>query len=947
MARQQPGSLILALIHGQIVRDFVLSKKQARALLAVLAGDQTQGHAVHKEQTLQILWIDQKLRVAVGQIQLDLDAETGQWIAQGLGYQKSPNFKQTLTQLAQVNRTPPQAPSPLPDWIQAGTEILVGNSPVAVVHVLPDSLILQRGKNCHILADLRNQIQKGQIQPVPVKTPTGPQLQGIDPRFQRFTEGLSDRVVHVHRVPEQQACLVPIPADLPQILREALQFQEIHQLYSHQAQALTLIRAKENLILTTPTASGKTLSFLPGVIERILTTNQTVLCLYPLKALQLDQHLEQENLIAQFPEAERFKTGNISRDVQGQERHRTLNDPNLRILNLNPDILHWLLLTHQGRGLGQFLSRLGLIVLDEAHSYSGSFGANLAALLRRLHLAVQSCGGNSTPQYVLCSATVGNPVQLAERLTGQHFTSIEQSGARRAERTFITLKSVPYLIAEAAQIGLTWLRQGLTGIIFVNTRRLGQAITSQILRELAQHKSQTPVEFFKAGILPQERERIQRALKSGKLRLIVSTSSLEAGINIPALDACLLAGYPGSVMSLYQRAGRCGRAGAGLVVFLPNQGDPLDEYFARSPQRLFAKPPEAVYFNYGFPTILGGHVLCAAVESRLRITEVAEHFGPQAVPVLENLLHSGALILHSSGQLLCSQEPHKEIALRGNTGESYRILTETGELLEELSAFHAHRETHPGAIYRLLKRGQEVYYRVDHLDHELREVRVVPTAPTHLVTQPIMAFDLTLEQRLGQRVWSITSGEGIRFRLYFGTISQGVTGYQGEAQGKKFRQIFEEPLPPLTFLAPLLVFDLNEVLQDHLERRWGATGLYRALHGVEHLLAAVISLHILAARQDVDGITYANHRDLRRAGFFLFDTTQGGTGVSEAIFDDPRLFLTSALALATECDCASGCPCCSLHPRCIDFNQNLDKALGIQLLQWILDQSWQEQYRGR
>ncbi|WP_218081553.1 DEAD/DEAH box helicase [Anthocerotibacter panamensis] len=962
LVRRVETGLVFGLVAAKRCLEFTLRQAHVPSCLAVLVGmeahmSQEQGRAIfrmeHREEGIYLEISYGGPKSTLGVVLTPADAQA---MVEPLGSADPKyGYKQTLVNLAKLSRPPEVVPEPLPSWLKTGAIVMLQDKVQAhVLHVLQDTVILQRGPDTVTLNAVRARLADGYLTlpTTEVRAITQWLEEVREPRFRRFLQHMGERLSHIEVTPAQPAQFVALLEDIHPAVAQALRYQEIPYFYSHQVAALEHIRAHRNLILTTPTSSGKTLSFLPGVTERILTTDQTVLCLYPLKALQTDQQLEQRLFIQGLPEQVRFVTGNISRDIQGQERLSILNDPQLRILNLNPDVLHWLLLHIQKVAYGgfrNFLSRLGVVVLDEAHAYVGSFGAKVAALIRRLHLAVQTCAGDPDRlQYILASATVGNPATMAQRLTGREFQLIDKSGAKRGERTFAALKSSETLIPDAASVGLQWLNLGLTGIIFVNTRKLGQAITGRIFQELHQQGKATwtaQVAFFKSGLLLQERLNIQERLKSGQLRLIVSTSSLEAGINIPALDACLIAGYPGSVMSLRQRAGRCGRTGPGLVVFLPGRGNPLDEYFARAPEQLFTRAPEAVHFNYTFPTILGSHLLCAATESRLAPEQVSTFFGKAAVPILEHLLATGALALGPKGLLYARQSAHGEIAFRGGSGETYRVRGENGEPMEELQAIHAYREAHPGAIYRVLKGGKESCYVVQRLDPATREIFLQPTPSTYTTTIPITDFTILPENRLAQRVWKLPDGAGIRFRLYFGTVRQQVVGYRyqdGRTQSEEVR--FETPLPPIELLTPVLAVDINEAMHHFLEEylQTNQSGITRALHTLEHLVSAAVSLHVLCARQDVDGVTLAHHTELRAGGFFLFDTAVGGTGVSEAIYETPRPFLESGYTLAAECDCTEGCPSCCLNPKCTDFNQSLDKALGLKLLGYILAQDWQE-----
>jgi DEAD/DEAH box helicase domain-containing protein len=539
------------------------------------------------------------------------------------------------------------------------------------------------------------------------------------PEPTEIAEFLAEELLYQQTIPATEPNLKTIPKDLPKQLIKALQSLGITQLYSHQIKALQAIRTGKSFILTSPTASGKTLSTYPGIIEGCINQEHRALAFYGLRALALDQFHKISQLLSTIPPKYRPVLAMITGDVKSDEREQILaSEPH--ILGVTPELIHFQLKqVWKSPNWANFYQRLRYILIDEAHTLSGSYGANMAWLIRRIKLAVDHYGGDSQKlQFIFLSATCGNPKQLALKISGLKPTKLNpkpliwlrKSGAASPPRQVIVTQPSYNLTADTARIIQFLLNQNKSGIAFCNSRRS--------VREVTELLKSNQVTAFYSGITAERRAEVVNQLQSGIIKWIIATEALEAGIDLPELECCVLRGWPGSKMAYQQRSGRAGRSQPGLTVLLPNAFNPIDCYVAEHPEILVSGESEEVFFNDEYPIFAAKHLMCAAAETGIPTNKIKHYFGAAAFDVAKLLLAQGHLHKGRNG-LWAKGYPHKDVNFRGGLSQTTIKLVDaiSGEELEEISEDIAHREVHPQAIYkRQDTKGQMLTYQCISLD---------------------------------------------------------------------------------------------------------------------------------------------------------------------------------------------------------------------------------------
>ncbi|KAM3097673.1 DEAD/DEAH box helicase [Phormidesmis sp. 146-35] len=610
-------------------------------------------------------------------------------------------------------------------------------------------------------------------------------------------EFLGEDLLWQQTTPGQEPDLKEIPADLPPELVEALHTQGIRQFYSHQLKALQAIRSGKSLILTSPTASGKTLSTYPGILEGCMNAGHRALAFYGLRALALDQFHKISDLLLAIPTASRPVLAMVTGDVKTEERERILAS-NPHILGVTPELIHFQLKqTWKSERWATFYQCLRYVLIDEAYTFSGSYGANMAWLMRRIRLAVDHYGGCSRDlQFIFLSATCGNPKQLAQKLAGlkpakhnpKPLIWIHRSGAAAPHRQVVVTQPSYNLTADTARIIQFLLGQGKSGIAFCNSRRG--------VRDLTGLLKSTQVAAFYGGISPERRAEVVQQLQSGIIKWIIATEALEAGIDLPELECCVLRGWPGSKMAYQQRSGRAGRAKAGITVLIPNALNPIDRYITEHPELLISGEAEDVFFNDKYPIFAAKHLLCAAAETGIPTSKIKHYFGNAAIEVAKLLMAQGHLNKGRNG-LWARGYPHKDVNFRGSVSQTTIKLidAESSEELEEVSEDIAYREAHPHAIYKRQDGdGQMLTYQCISLDltskrailKQVPDSSLFTVAVTQSETRSLKALTnpvalplrflgtdensdapafLTLELSYGQ-ISHITSGYSLMTQLY-------------------------------------------------------------------------------------------------------------------------------------------------------------------------------------
>ena len=737
-----------------------------------------------------------------------------------------------------------------------------------------------------------------------------------------------ERLVHETRRRPQNAATEPLPADLHPAVADALRTGGVDALYVHQAEAWE--RAADGpVIVTTGTASGKSLCFnLPTLDVLHRDRHARALYLYPTKALAQDQAraLHALGLPGIRPA---IYDGDTPRGERAGIRRRA------NVVLTNPDMLHVGILPNHP-AWGDVLANLAVVVVDEAHVYRGVFGSHVANVLRRLRRLAAVYG--TAPRFLLASATVANPLELAEALSGlEDFALVERDGSPQAERR-IAMWNPPLLdealgvrgspLREAAELLVGLVKRGSRTICFMKSRKAVELIArdaAAALREDGEPELADRVAPYRAGYTPAQRRELERRLVDGDLLGVVATDALELGIDIGALDAAISVTFPGTVASLRQQWGRAGRRGRGLAVYVAGE-DALDQFFCRHPDEFLDRPVEAAILDHESEDIHLQHLLCAAHEGPLDEAD-AEFLGPRWLGYAERLQREGQLVQRRGAFALRHPEdyPAARVSLRSASGDSFAVVdVESGEVLGTVEAARAFSTAHEGAVYLHLGRS----YVVRGLDLEGRAAFVEAFAGDYY-TQPKRESATDIARLLGRRM-------SLGVTLSFGTVAvtEQVIGYQRKRLVDHEVLDFNTlDLPETTFVTQALWYELP----DELAAGIPLDALMGSLHAAEHSQIAVLPLLAMCDRWDIGGLSTNLHPQTGRATIFIYDGHPGGVGISRRGFEVFERLVADAHRLIAECPCRSGCPSCVQSPKCGNLNEPLSKGGARELMARMLD----------
>ncbi len=752
----------------------------------------------------------------------------------------------------------------------------------------------------------------------------------------RRSEKFGDDVVFVTAVPALDAEYASLSSSLPPALEHALHDLGIDRLYSHQAEGIDRVRSGEDVLIVTPTASGKSLVYLVPTLEKaLLRPGARALYLFPYKALAQDQLQGIEELAIAaarrggiVPGAHGLPgTGRpivaaiYDGDTPDSRRRKIKADPP-DILITNPDMLHLGILAHH-HDWRLLFENLAFIVVDELHVYRGIFGSHLHHVLKRLLRVAEHYG--SRPRFIASSATIANPGGLGEALTGRRFSVVERNGAPRAERhlVFLNPRGSPY--TAATQLFAWSLDEGFRAIAFTKARKITELLHSWLLQSSPRYAPR--VSAYRSGYLPEERREIERRLFDGSLQGVISTSALELGVDIGGLDVCLLVGYPGSVVSTWQRIGRVGREDHPSLTVLIGMPDALDQYFMANPDALLKRGFEEVVFDPGNPVIARAHLLCAGAELPLEQPRDREAYGP-LFSLVEELEREGMLARDAEGNrwFTLRRRPQRDVSLR-SIGTTYTIVDEqAGRVIGTIDAVRAFHETHAGAVY--LHHGQQ--YLVRELAIEARRVSVVP-ADLDYYTEVRGEKETEIMQVLQEK-----RELGIDARLGRIKVSEELTGYEKRRLlGRDRLGLFDLDLPPLTFETVGLWVALPDAVRERVVEREGH--FMGGIHALEHAMISLFPLLAICDRGDIGGISYPLHPQIGRSAIFIYDGYPGGIGLAAKGFERIADLLRRTAALLRACPCESGCPSCVQSPKCGNGNNPLDKQAAIFIVEALLD----------
>jgi DEAD/DEAH box helicase domain-containing protein len=745
--------------------------------------------------------------------------------------------------------------------------------------------------------------------------------------------GYRGQIVHVARLSARRARYGRLNAPLPRSLVAAMKANGTARLYTHQTQAINAIRAGQHVIVTTPTASGKSLVYNVPVLEAIIADeNIRALYLFPTKALAQDQ-LRALQALTQ-PALSRVQVAPYDGDTPTDKRARYRREAH--IILSNPDMLHLGILPNHSLW-ANFFRHLRFVVVDEAHIYRGVFGSHVAVVLRRLRRVCAIYGAQ--PTFILSTATIANPAEHAQRLSGLPMTVVSEDGSPQGARTFLLWN--PPLVdraravrrsanTEAAQLTAALVQANLRTITFARARRAAELIL-RLTRETLQRE--TPelaplIKSYRGGYQPQERRQIEQELFQGRLLGVTATSALELGIDVGHLDAAIIAGYPGTIASTWQQAGRAGRGTRQSLVVLVARDGPLDQYFMHHPAELFGRPHERAMAAPDNVHVLEKHLPCAARE--LPLSAYDEFlFGPGFVSAMIRLEEQRGVVYHSEQDCWYypyDDYPAERVNLRSIAGQRFVLRDESrnGRVVEEIEASSALFRAHPGAIY--LHQGES--YQVTRLDLAKNQAFLRPVEADY-TTHPRQVNEVQIIRPFQHRALGPATAFLGAVRVTRNVI--GYTRHGGTNDDGTSSEVVPLNLPPQSYDTMGLWFDVPPEEARHVIRQ--RRDFEGGLHAVEHATASLLPLFTMCDRLDIDALSTPHHPDTGQAQVFIYDAHPGGVGIVEQAFALLPELLRVTLNTVTACPCEDGCPSCIQSPYCGRNNDPLDKQAAAIILQ--------------
>ncbi len=797
----------------------------------------------------------------------------------------------------------------------------------------------------------------------------------------RRGRGYADQLAHVRTLPARAPRYGKLDRRLSPPVQRALVTTGAERLYTHQAEAINAALAGQHVVIATSTASGKTLCFNVPVLEALATDPLArAIYIYPTKALAQDQLGKWQALVKAAgdgiinPLAATYD-GDTPQAARARVRRQA------RVLLTNPDMLHAGILPNHPLW-AEFFRHLKYVVIDEAHTYRGVFGSQVACVLRRLRRVAalyqgSGIGGQGAeaggqrlapgapvhassglqppaPIFIATSATIANPAEHFELLTGLQATVVTDDGSPHGPRTF-ALWNPPFVDraktarrsanGEANDLFTALVGQGVRTIAFTRARVLAELLLRYARESLRKTQPDLVdrIAAYRAGYLPEERRRIERELFGGRLLGVAATTALELGVDVGGLDASLLVGYPGTIASLWQQAGRAGRGSDPSLAVLIGTANPLDQYYLRHPDDLLGRPHENALLDPDNVYVLRRHLPCAAHETPLRVSgedltgvpnlsglnDDEALFGPGFVDAMIGLENDEVLRFTGEKWVYARRDyPAEGVSLRDAQGDRFAVLNaaENYRMIEELSATTAPQRVHPGAIY--LHQGES--YRVTEYNADLRHAIVSPVAADYY-TSPRELNDVQIVR--SQRHRNLGS-----VFAYWGQVrvrSQ-VIGY------RRLRQFSDEVLEDAPLEMPLAEYETAAVwwdLPEDLPRELARRGLdfLGGIHAAEHAAIGILPLFAMCDRWDIGGLSTPRHPDTDAAQIFIYDGFPGGIGIAEKGFELLPELWAATLDAIRGCPCADGCPSCVQSPKCGNFNQPLDKQAAAMILKRLLE----------
>ncbi len=717
------------------------------------------------------------------------------------------------------------------------------------------------------------------------------------------------QISHIETIPARQAKFAALDPPLSERIRALLAGEGIEALYSHQVEAISNVREGKSVVLVTGTASGKTLAYNVPALEALLADPAScALYIYPTKALAQDQLRTLQRYQAEDPLLP-LKTGTYDGDTPPSMRRKLKNEAN--VLLTNPDMLHAGILPNHGTW-ARFFSNLRFVVVDEIHTYRGVFGSNVSHVLNRLNRICRHYG--SSPVYICCSATIHNPLELAEKLTRRTMHLVDEDGSPRGEKAFV-FWNPPFLDdggmerrssnMEAARLMAELVADGVQTIAFVRARVVSEVITKYVKEELARlaPSKVEAVKSYRGGYLPEERRRIEQELFSGRLNAVVSTNALELGIDVGSLEAALLAGYPGTIASSWQQAGRAGRGEAPSLAVLVSHNSPIDQYMVQHHEYFFGRSPENAVIDPFNPHIVLSHLRSAAYELPLEPQEWGL-FGEYCGAVLRLLEENREVRFKAGRHYWCGGSyPSADVQLR-NIGDDIYTIVEEGEanrVIGTIDETSAHMQVHPEAVYM---HDCETYF-VNSLDM-VKKIAFVEKTDTDYYTQSITEVKIKIEKEEIEKKWR-------RSKAYFGDLS--VTSVTFMFKKIKFGSrdslgYGSLDLPPLTLLTT--GFWIVPPREAYGYVREAGRVPREGLLGVANVMKEVIPVFVMCDTMDVGASVDSSAADA--PALFVYDRYPGGLGFAHKVYEMIEEVMEGSLELLDKCPCGDGCPSCVGSP---------------------------------
>jgi DEAD/DEAH box helicase domain-containing protein len=776
------------------------------------------------------------------------------------------------------------------------------------------------------------------LKPMPIVAPGRPETRQDRPAADNTALTVlraaqrAGELVHLEQIPGQPGLTTQWPESVRPEVSAALAASGIESPWTHQARAAGLARAGSHVIIATRAASGKSAGYLAAALSAVLDGG-TVLYLAPTKALAADQLQAVRSLGLAGVRATCY-------DGDSTVAERTWAQTHANYLLTNPDMVHSGLLPNHVRWRG-FFRRLRVVIIDECHGYRGVFGSHVAQVLRRLrrvatHHAVPGGGADrgQQPVFILASATIADPEDCARKLTGLEVAAVTDDGSPRSPVTF-ALWEPPLLhtyaevrarrpaTSEAADLLAALVKAEVPALAFIRSRR-GAETVALAARDALDESQSGGVAAYRSGYLPDDRRGLEAGLRDGRITGMAATTALELGINITSLDAVLIAGWPGTWASLWQQAGRAGRAGQQATAVFIARDDPLDSYLVHHPDTLLRHPVEPAVLDPANPYVLGPHLAAASAELPLTEPDL-DLFGAGAVKAVTELTAAGELRRRPSGWYSARhRRPAGKISIRGDLGCPVRVVEEaTGRLIGTMDEPSAHRYVHDGAVY--LHQGES--YLVRRLDLADAVALVEPGDPGY-TTQ---ARDVTDIDVMGERrrlPWGAAD-----LLLADVRVTRQVTGYTRVRPGRQGREAAVPLDLPRRTLSTVAV---AWTIANECAALVAGPDLAGAAHAAEHASIGLLPLFAMCDRWDVGGLSTELHPATGQLTVFVYDGNAGGAGFAERGFAVAVHWLAATRDAIGSCPCESGCPSCVQSPKCGNGNSPLSKPGAVALLDLLL-----------